>query len=84
MNSYNLYNYVMSVRTQCYDEGDIMMLNPVYDGYLNIYTGGDTNVTGKMGVCHNGVYDSVCDANWDDVDATVFCQTFGQHSKRQN
>ena len=57
-------------------EGDITIVNPIYDHYLNLYTGGPVNISGKVGVCPgvNDVYDSVCDIDWDENDATVLCR----------
>ena len=63
------------VRTSCDNEGEINLLNPQYEGYLNIFTGGQVNLTGRVGVCRNGFFDTVCDANWDAKDAAVFCRT---------
>ena len=63
------------VRTSCINEGEINLLNPQYKGYLNIFTGDQVNITGQVGVCRNGSYDTVCDANWDASDAAVLCRT---------
>ena len=63
------------VRTSCINEGEITLLDPEYEGYLNIFTGDQVNVTGRVGVCRNGSYDSVCDVNWDANDAAVLCRT---------
>ena len=46
-----------------------------YEGYLNIFTGDQVNVTGQVGVCRNGSYGRICDVNWDANDATVLCRT---------
>ena len=59
------------VRTPCINEGEINLLNPQYEGYLNIFTGDQVNITGRVGVCRNEFYDTVCDANWDASDAAV-------------
>ena len=63
------------VHTPCINEGEISLLDPDYEGYLNIFTGDQVNVTGRVGVCRNGSYDSVCDVNWDANDAVVLCRT---------
>ena len=63
------------MRTSCINEGEITLLDPEYEGYLNIFIGDQVNVTGRVGVCRNGSYDSVCDVNWDANDAAVLCRT---------
>ena len=63
------------VRTPCINDGEINLLDLDYEGYLNIFTGDQVNVTGRVGVCRNGSYDSVCDVNWDANDAAVLCRT---------
>lgn len=72
------------VRTPCFNEGEIDVINPEYEGYLNIYTGGPISISGKVGVCRNGVYDSVCDVNWDARDAAVLCRAANSQSEPFN
>ena len=62
-------------RTSCQTEGQITMVNLEYEGYLNFLTGDQINITGQVGVCNNGFYDSVCDVNWDANDAAVLCRS---------
>lgn len=63
------------MRTPCINNGEINLLDLDYEGYLNIFTGDQVNVTGRVGVCRNGSYDSVCDVNRDANDAAVLCRT---------
>ena len=37
------------------------------------------SLTGKVGVCLDGVLGSVCDVNWDVNDASVFCNGIGEN-----
>ena len=52
-------------------------MNVTYDSYLAALIGGNYSVSSRVGVCQNGVYGSVCDANWDHKDANVICNSFG-------
>lgn len=63
------------VRTPCINEGEINVIDLQYEGYLNIFTGGQVNITGRVGVCRDEFYDTVCDANWDANDAAVLCRS---------
>ena len=63
------------VHTPCETEGLISIVNPEYEGYLNIFTGRQVNLTGRVGVCKDKFYDLVCDVNWDANDADVLCRS---------
>ena len=55
-------------------------MNVTYDNYLGQLVGGDIDfgsVMGKVVICQDGVYGSVCDVNWDQNDANVFCNSIG-------
>ena len=39
--------------------------------------GGATPLTGRLEVCYNEVWGTVCDSNWADVDASVACRQLG-------
>ena len=41
------------------------------------------DVVGKVVICQNGVYSSVCDVNWDRNDANVLCNSIGFSCKQQ-
>ena len=42
--------------------------------------GGDSQREGTVEVCQNGVWGTVCDTNWDAVDAGVVCNQLGHAS----
>ena len=52
-------------------------MNITYDNYLARITGEDFSVSGRVGVCQDEVYGSVCDANWEQEDADVICNNIG-------
>lgn len=52
------------------------------DGYFRLAnisistTDGSSLVSGRVEICHDGRYGSVCDLNWDNDDAQVACTNF--------
>ena len=60
------------VLSQCYSEGQYQLGN-ANTTYL---FDGSYRVTGRIEVCTNSTYNSVCDYGWDDVDALVFCRNY--------
>ena len=68
---------ILPERMSCSTNGEFSVVNITYENYLGQFGGGGFMLTGKVGVCLDGVLGSVCDVNWDVNDASVFCNGIG-------
>ena len=39
--------------------------------------GGAIEQEGRIEICYNGVWSTVCDTNWQDIDSYVVCRSLG-------
>ena len=68
-----LFVCVCAVITRCYRDGNFRLVNDTTD-YSS--TDGSITVTGRIEVCSNSTYKSLCNQYWDPIDAQVFCQDY--------
>lgn len=40
-------------------------------------TDGSTQYEGRVEICYNGVWGSICDSNWTPVEANIVCKSLG-------
>ena len=67
-------NLLHVVITRCYGEGNFRLVNETTEySFDGPYT---QTVTGRIEVCANSSYKSLCYQYWDPVDAQVFCQDY--------
>ena len=65
------YTFYSTAFFPCYGEGSVRVANTTYS-----YSDGGFSYSGRVEVCYNGSYGSVCDVGWDDEDASVVCQSY--------
>ncbi len=55
---------ISSVRSNCLN-GDVRLVN------------GTTPYEGRVEICYDGIWGSVCDSSWNDWDAAIVCKQMG-------
>ena len=94
---FNYVYYIYQDKRALFGNSDLLISTCIYnvnmcshnavcfDGSLRIIDG-NTYAEGRVEVCQNGSWATVCDEGWDDIDATVACRGFrfewGEHSLR--
>jgi hypothetical protein len=75
---YALWSKFMAyvVITRCYGEGRFRLVNQTTDSSFDSSGSSTVTATGRIEVCSNSSYKSLCDQYWDPIDAQVFCQDY--------
>ena len=86
------YHYVVGVRcehiTQIGNSNTVLIFN-ILESAMNIIfltdcvegsihlAGGNNNTEGRIEICHNRIWGSICDHGWDTIDVEVLCYQLG-------
>ena len=54
----------------------LLVLSGCSDGDVRLING-TTSYEGRVEICYNGIWGSICDSSWDDWDAAVVCLQMG-------
>ena len=56
----------------------VIVIGPCIDGGIRIIpSNARTAIKGRVEVCFNGIWGTICSINWDDQDASVACKQLG-------
>lgn len=63
-----------------FEDAGVICKPPCVDGQIALFSGSN-NLEGRIEVCNNGQWGTICDDNFDNNDARVVCNTLGYPSE---